>query len=329
MAEDVDIPKVGKLPKAVIIPLAVGIVAFVGWRFYQARNDTGEESTIDDGEFGAVDSSIPGVIGAVSPTNEYGSGAGSSDAGNDPTRFTNDAQWTAYVSDKLVASDRWSYTDIVVALGNYLGDKPTTTTQQDIIRAALAVGGQPPTGSHSIISGGNTAITIAPGNVHLQSATTTQVVLAFNPVAGAARYQAYRDGVGANVGSSNGSPITISGLQPNSSYKVAVAAVAGSGTVGPKSGWTTVKTKTASLGKPATPTLSGIGKNSVNVRTSTVANADGYRWYVNGVAHGSSDGPSYVINGLKSKTKYTITVSADLARQNPGPRSAGKPFTTR
>ena len=50
---DVEIPKVGKLPKKVVIPLAVGIVAFIGWRFWQARQGgtDDETGTIEDGDF--------------------------------------------------------------------------------------------------------------------------------------------------------------------------------------------------------------------------------------------------------------------------------------
>lgn len=329
MAEDVEIPKVGKLPKKVIIPLAVGLAGFVAWRFWAARNETSDgDSTITDGEFGAVDSSIPGVVGAVSPTNSYGSDSGATDdAGNDPTRFTTNAGWSNYVRSQL----QGSYEDsaIVAALGNYLGSQPLSTDQQTIVRAAIAVGGYPPVGSFSIISGGNTALTVAPGNVHVQSVAERSAVIAFNPVAGAARYNVYRSGISANVGTSNGSPITVSGLDSNKSYTVYVAGVSASGAVGPKSAGVTVKTKAYVLGKPSTPSVSGITKSTVQATTKTVSGADGYRWYINGGARGYSEAPTYKITGLSANKKYTVTVAADRTGQNPGPQSAGKSFTTK
>jgi hypothetical protein len=332
MAEgDIDIPKVGAIPKKVVIPLAVGLVAFVGWRFWVARNEAadGDVPTVTDGDFGAVDSSIPGVIGAVSPTNQYGSGDTGSDAGNDPTRFTSNAQWTDYVVGKLQQSDSWTYNDIVTAIGNGLAGKPTSDTQQAILRAAIAVGGNPPSGSIVIVSGGNTGITIAPTNVHVQSVSETGAVIAFNPVAGADRYVVYRSGVSANVGTSTGSPITVAGLSSNKSYTVQVAALNSAGSAGPKSSAVTVKTKAYSLGKPSTPTVSSITKSTIQATTKAVAGADGYRWYINGGARGYSEAPTYKITGLSANKRYTVTVAADRTGQNPGAASAGRAFTTK
>jgi hypothetical protein len=329
MAEDVEIPKVGKLPKKVIVPLAVGLVAFVGWRFWQARSAGNEDTTITDGEFGAVDSSIPGVIGAVSPTNEYGSDTGnSSDGGTDsPGRFTTNAGWSAYVRSQLQGS--YDDSTIVGALGNYLGSQPLSTEQQTIVRAAIAVGGYPPVGTFSIISGGNTPITVAPTGLRVTATTDTTVSLAWSPVPGAAGYRVYRSGAATNVGSSVAPDIRIDGLQPGTTYSFRVRAMTASAQGGPESGAVSATTKTVSLGRPSTPTVSSIAKTSVRASTTTVSGADGYRWYIDGVARGYSESPSYTINALSPGRKYTVTVAADRARQNPGPVSAGRSFTTK
>jgi hypothetical protein len=335
MAEggDIEIPKLGKLPKKVVIPLAVGLAGFVAWRFWVSRQEAADgDTTVTDGEYGAVDSSIPGVIGAVSPTNSYGSDTGgdsSGDAGNDPTRFTSNAQWSDYVIGKLQQSESWTYNDIVTAIGNGLAGKPTSDSQQAILRAAIAVGGNPPSGSITIVSGGNTGITVAPGNVHVQSVTETSAVIAFNPVSGATQYVVYRSGASANVGVSSGSPITVSGLASNHSYTVQVAALNSAGSAGPKSATVAVKTKAYTLAKPATPTVSGITKTSVKPAVKAVAGADGYRWYINGGARGYSEAPTTTIGGLAPNKKYTVTVAADRTGQNPGAQSPGRAFTTK
>ncbi len=328
MAEDVTVPKLGPIPKKIVIPLAVGLAGFVAWRFWTARNDsTDEQSTVTDGEFGAVDSSIPGVIGAVSPTNQYGSDTGSSDPGNDPDRFTTNAGWTTYVRSQLQGT--YEDSTIVSAIGNYLGAQPLSTEQQTIVRAAIAVGGYPPVGTFSIIPGGNTAITVAPTGLRVTATSPTTVSLAWNAVPGAASYRVYRSGASTNVGTTVSPTARIDGLQSGTSYSFHVAAFSASNQAGPNSGAVSAKTTTYTIAKPATPTVSAITRTSVRAAVAPVANADGYRWFINGVARGYSEAPSYTINALKPNTKHTVTVAADRARQNPGPVSAGRSFTTK
>jgi hypothetical protein len=328
----VTIPKVGKLPKKVLIPVAVGAAGYIGWRYWKARNGTGTDaSTVTDGEFGAVDSQIPGVIGAVSPTNSYGNGdSGNPDTSSGPGHFKTNAEWTDYVVGKLTQSEQWSYTDIVVAIGNGLAHRPTTSTQDDIIRAAIAVGGQPPEGAIVIIPGGNVPVIVAPGNVHVQSVTDTVAVIAFNPVAGASRYTVSRTGGGGssvNIGS--GSPVTISGLTPNTTYTMNVAATSAAGTDGPKSANITVKTLTTHLVAPAAPTLVSATSDMLRVKTTAVPLATGYRWLIAGKTASISQGTQGTLAPLHSKTKYSVTVRAMIANQPDGPVSASRTFSTK
>jgi hypothetical protein len=332
MADDVTVPALGKAPKKVLIPVAVGAAAFIAWKYWQARNGTGADagSSVTDGEFGAVDSAIPGVLGAVSPTNSYGDGGNPNDNGDSgvgPGHFTNNGQWTDYVVGKLSQSDKWSYTDIVTAIGNGLAGRPTTTEQQDIIRAAIAVGGQPPEGAIIIVPGGNTGITIAPTNAHLQSVSTSAAVIAFNSVPGAVRYTVYASGGGVGIGTT--SPVTISGLKPNTTYTMNVAATSAAGTDGPRSNNVTVKTQATSLKAPGTPSLVKATGDALVVKTTAVSGATGYRWLISGKTAAISQGVQATLAPLHRKTRYSVSVRAMIAGQPDGPASASRTFSTK
>lgn len=237
---DVEVPVAGKIPqKKLLIGAGVLAAAFVGWRYWQARNTADGESPITDGEFGAVDTSIPGVIGAVSPTNEYGGDTGATDAPGDTSQIKSNAAWTAYARAQLAGS--YDDATVTTALGNYLGGQPLSTDQQAIVRAAIAVAGYPPVGSFVIIPGGNTTVSLAPGDLRVQAATTTTVTLAWNPVAGADNY---RLEYGTETKTISGSSTTVSGLAANTSYTFRVAALNGAGTPGPTA---TVTAKTAAV----------------------------------------------------------------------------------
>jgi hypothetical protein len=314
-----------------LIPIVGVGAAFVGWRFYLARNASDDdESSIVDGEFGAVDASIPGVIGALNPNNEYGSGPVAEPPSNDSYGFhgTTNAQWSQYVISQLQqGSDSWSYSTITTAIGNYLGSRPLSDAQQAIVRSAIAVGGYPPVGSHTIVPGGNTALTVAPGGLKVTTTATT-AVLTFNSVAGAASYRAFR-GVASSVGSAAQSPITVSGLKPNTSYTFSVRGVTASGKDGPESTKVTARTKAVIMPTPAKPRATSITKTSAYVSTGKVSGADGYNWYLNGMPRGHSDAPSYTMSGLKTKTNYRVSVAADTSTGAPGKQSPTVSFKTK
>lgn len=262
MADDIEIPKVGKLPKKVLIPLAVGLAGFVAWRFWVARSDAAaaDQSTVEDGDFGAVDTAVPDTLNPFPSSFSSPAGSTSTTGGGDrngdgligPGEFTTNGEWTDYVVSKLTQSDQWTYTDIITALGNGLAGKPTTDLQQAILRAALAVGGQPPVGNITIVSGGNTPILVAPTGLAVQSVTTSAVTVKFNMVSGAAKYLVYRSGGGPVSGT--GSPITVGLLQPNTSYTMSISAVTAAGVEGPRSADITAKTAAAPVTTTPKPT---------------------------------------------------------------------------
>lgn len=323
---DLNIPKVGSIPKKVVIPLAIGIAAFVGWRVWASRSAAANDATAETSDF-AADGSVPPVLGAVSPTNSYGdSGANGSDNGSNVGRFANNAEWTDYVVNKLTQAQTWTYDDIIVAIGNGIAGKPTTPTQQDILRAAIAVGGQPPGGPITIVSGGSTAPMTAPIPSR-PTATASTFVMGWQPVAGADHYVVSRkDGGGSyNV---TGTSYTVTGLNSNTTYTFTVAAANAAGVVGP-SATITGKTTAVSLKAPSTPRISGITRNGGTASTGAVTGAQEYIWYVNGQERAHTEGTSYIFKSLNANTAYKISVAGDTRGQATGPKSAAATLKTK
>lgn len=333
MGGEVKIPAIGPVNKKVLFGVGGAAAAFIGYSYYRARQNAAASASTDPTDPGYVDPGVlPSVAGAVPADNSYGSGGAAAPSTDDyGFHGTTNSEWTQYTSTQLMQSDRWSYTDILQALGNYLAGKPLATLDQQIVQAAIAVGGPPPVGTHVVVSGGNTKITVAPTGLKVVSTTSTTATVSFTEVAGAGYYRGYHSDVpgNANVASSDRSPIVFSGLQPNKSYSFQVAADSTSDVPGPKSASVTGKTKAISLARPSTPHLVSAGVSSVKVSTGTVKGAQYYRWYVNGVAHGSSDTPVYTITGLKKATSYKVTVAADTTTNSPGPVSAAVSVKTK
>lgn len=332
MGGTIDIPKIGPVKKPVVIAVGVGAVGMVGFAYYRKRSAAAATpDTTDPNSPDYVDpGTIPAVSGAVDPNGLYGSGSGTTpDTSSYGFTGTTNSQWTQYSVTQLQQSTSWSYDDIVTALGNFIANKPLSTKQQSIVQAAIAVAGYPPVGSHTVIPGGDTAITVAPTGLTVTATTTTEASLSWNAVAGAAGYRLFRSGVTEAVGEANGTTGKVGGLTPNKSYTFYVAAHTGAGAVGPKSAGKTGKTKGIVLATPHTPNISAVSKSSAHASTNKVTNATGYNWYLNNVAHGHSDGPSYTFQGLHAKTHYSASVAADTATGGPSHQSGKKSFTTK
>lgn len=330
----VDVPVVGEVDKKVLVGVVGVGAAFVGWKWWQAR---GADSYDPDAEMvdpGMEDPGVlPPVAGAVRPDNGYGI-PDDSNSGSGSYGFTGktDSQWTQYVTGQLTASESWTYTQIVAALGKYLKSKALTAEEQTIVQAAIAVGGYPPEHpSLPIVPGGNTKITVAPTGLKAPTVTTTSVTLTFNPVPGAQSYRAYRSGASSNVGASETTQIMVSGLQPNTEYSFTVAADNIGDVPGPKSAPIKVRTKAVALKSPTNVKVSSVSATAATVSWSKVSGATGYRIYLNNNQRGSTDGvnSSYRVTGLNKKTKYTVTVKADTSNQEPGPASKAVTFTTK
>lgn len=331
----VDVPGVGGVDKRVLLGIGGVAAVFVGWRYYQSRSAAAYDPAQTAVDPGMEDPGVlPSVQGAVREDNSYGLPDTSSSAGTDAYGFTGttNAQWTQYATTQLSqASDTWSYGAIVTALGQFIANRPLTSVQQQIVQAAIAVAGYPPEGSHVIVPGGDTAITVAPKSLRAwDTITTTQIGMQWEPVAGASHYRIFRSGLSEPVGDSVDTKFRAQGLQPNTSYGFQVAAVTASGQTGPKSNTYTARTKSVSLKAP-TVKVSSVAATAATVSWSKISGATSYRIYVNGVPHGTADGglSSYRVTALHKKTKYKVTVRADTTNQEPGPESKPVYFTTK
>lgn len=333
MTEQVDVPAVGPVNKKIAIGVGVGVVAFLGWRYYQSSagvaadgGDTAEDTGYEDG------GTIPSVSGA---TDWYGTGgsSGTVSAGGDSgssTQILTNAQWSAYARDQLLAVDAYDGTAISEALGNYLSGAPLTSTQQKVVRSAIGVAGYPPVGTHPIIPGGDTTVTTAPGGLRVGAVTPSSVDLTWNPMDGVNSFSVYRGDVSVPVSTSRTpTTATVGGLEPNKSYTFQVAALSASGQPGPKSSAVTAKTKPRDLAKPPVPTVVKVTTTTALLKTSSVVGAQGYEWFLNGDPKGHTDAPAYTFAGLRPGTKYTAAVRADVSTQLAGPLSAGRAFTTK
>lgn len=257
LAGDVNIPKLGPVKKEVVVAVAVGAAAFVGWRYWRARQTAAADAATADTSVSdfADTGTVPGVLGAVPADNSFGGDTGATGVSTvpqtqGPGQFSTDADWTQYAADKLsAASDTWSYADVVGALGVYLANGGPTTAQKAIIQAAIGVAGYPPSGQHTMTSGGDTAITVAPGGFLILAESQTTTTVAFNSVPGADHYNVYMNG--AVVATGAHSPIIIPGLSSGVKHTFTMAAVTGSGMVGPMSGPFTATTNAVPKPTPA------------------------------------------------------------------------------
>lgn len=329
MASEVDIPKIGKVKTRTLVLIGSGFAVFLAWRYYTASGV--EEAAPEEGSEFDEEGLIPGVEGATDWYGEGGGGTTGDSTSSESQNIRTNAQWSQYARDQLIATDAYDGILISTALGKYLSGKPLSKKEQEVVQAAIAYAGYPPVGTHVVVPGGDTPVTTPPGGLRVTGSTATTVSLAWNKQDGVDYYRVYRSGVTNNVGATDGgnTTITIGGLEANTRYGFQVAADSVGATPGPKSGTVYGTTKRVSLTKLATPTISSIGKTSAKATTKASPNARRYGWYVNNVAHGSSDGPSYLIQGLKPGTRYSVTVAADTPTQPPGPKSSPRSFTTK
>lgn len=308
MAEEVNLPKVGKMNKKVIIPV-VGVAAvYVGYRYWQARN-TPSDIPADDPAYEDA-GTLPGVTGAVKDDNSYGGNTGGTgDAGTND--ITTNSEWTRFAIQELSSSGRWDSGDIAIALGNFLDKQPLPDDQQAIVRAAIGVAGYPPVGSYSVITGGNTDLKVAPSGVVASGITNTSATISFLPVAGAVSYQVFRNGAAGAVATGTGTSIKVEGLTPSTKYTVQVAGVTKAGTVGPKSSPAPFSTTAAVAVQPSQPKVESVTRDRATLSTGSSApgNAVQYKWFLNGKLANSTSGSRVTLTNLSPNTAYLVTVA--------------------
>ena len=321
----VQVPAVGRVKKQYVIAGALVVAGIVGYAYWRAGQAAPadfpaytEEDVITDG----VSDTAGGVAGGSA-----NSGGGSTDGSTSPDT---DAEWAAQAREALAGA--FDMAAFSVALGKYLSQQPLTATEQNMVRAAIGAVGYPPGGRYPITSdtSGTPSTFNEPTGLKATAVGTTSVTLQWNKVTGASGYRIFRADLGSEpTGDSGDTTAYQRGLEPNKSYTFQVAARTATGATGPKSQPITVKTQPVKLGKPATPSVSGVTRTSAKVSTRPVSGARDYHWYVNGRQVGGTDGPSFTLTGLKPNTTHRVTVAADTPTQGTGPQSAPRTFKTK
>lgn len=327
MQGTVDVPAAGRVKKAyVMVPAALAAV-YVGYRWYQARQDAAasDQPSTTDATYTTPDLSDYGSSTAGGTTTVTGN------TGNTTTDATGgmstNAEWTNKALE-LLTQQGYDGTVVLAALGDFLAHRTLTSAEATIANAALAAAGQPPVGGPWSVkeqaTTGGTGVLAAPSNLRKWDAPTdTQIGLQWDSVPGASHYRIFRNDLGAEpVGDSYDTKFHAQGLTPNHSYGFHVAAISSDGKTGKSSNSYTGRTAQRKLARPATPKASAITRTSFRVSVAPVKGAEIYRWYLNGKGVSPSDQPYRDFTGMKPGTTYHVSVAADLHTQAPGPTSS-------
>lgn len=326
----VDVPAVGHVKKTYVIAggaLIAGIAGYAWWKASSANAAGADIPAYTEGDVAADGVTDTSGGAAGSSANSGGSNT------NTSTTPDTDAEWVQQATEALSGS--YDLAALSTALGRYITHVSLTTAQQDMVRAAIGIVGYPPGGQYAIMPDATptpSALT-EPKHVRLWSSPegktgSSFIALEWDAVSGASHYRIFR-GLGENVGDSTDTKFYVRGLQPNTSYSFVVKALDASNKEGPASTKFTAKTTSVSLTKPAAPKVSSVTKSSAVLSTTALKGVRSYLWYINNVAHGHSDGPSYKVVGLRANTAYKASVKADNPTQAPGPVSGQTAFHTK
>lgn len=329
----IKLPVIGPAKKKIVFVVAGVAGAWVLWRYYQSSQAgaTDPGATDSNGDGYADAGTLPSVSGAVSPTNSYGQDDGSTSNTTDSYGFhgTTNSQWTQYVTTQLSASDQWSYTTIVTALGQYLANRPLDATQQQIVQAAIGLAGNPPEGTHVLIPGGAVPITVAPTGLKASGVFEQSFTLTWNAVSGAHSYRVYEGSTKVHE-SANTQWYDNTGRKPATKYgPFVVAAVSGGGTEGPKSSPVFVTTSgtppirgTKPITAPTQLHATEATSNQIDMVWGAVTGAARYELARNGRTVAKVQSTYYTNNKLKKNTAYAFRVRAIDSEGKTGPWSA-------
>lgn len=234
---EVEVPKVGKLKKSYVIGAVSIAGAYVLYRYYQAHQAAANAPVVTPPD------SLGNDLNPTGGGAPVGSQLGVADPNATPAPLTN-AQWTQAAEQYLV-SVGYDPSTAAAVLGKYLDRQPLTTSEQTIVRAALAGAGSPPGGTYSVIpaSSPTVADTAPPTGLHVPIKTSNYIDLAWNPVAGAAKYTLYRNGTAIYTGASTFRPD--SNLVSGHTYTYAVSSYNSAGKESAKSPTISVTTNSA------------------------------------------------------------------------------------
>jgi hypothetical protein len=204
--------------------------AFVAYRWYQSRSavdtSTPVDATLDTG------SVTDAAGGSYGPGNvQYG---GADVSGESETPTTN-AEWTAAAVTALV-NQGWDGATVQAALGRYLTDQTLSTEQETIVRSAIAVAGNAPQGSHTIIHMPTPATPAAtkpkaPAGFVTAMSTKNAATVTWSSVTGATSYEVFQTSPSTWWGSSTVTTAKkdFSGLHPATRYTYKARAIGPAG----------------------------------------------------------------------------------------------------
>lgn len=321
----VDAPVIGKTKKAYIYVPAGLAVVYIGYRWYQARQDAAAAPATTDGTYSSSDLTDMGESTTGGTTTVSGNTGSTTTDATSSTAIDDNAEWTQKAAE-LLGNAGYDTATVYAALGEFLARRSLDKSEAAIARAAIAAVGQPPVGGpYSVLeeAGAGTGTLPAPTNVRAWGThSDTQIGLQWDAVAGAAFYRVYMTGNTEPIGDSLDTKWQGRGLKPNTTYTFYVRAVGTTGKMGGNSSNYTSKTSQVKLSKPTGLKASAVKQSSFRVTCNKVNGATYYRWYLNGKPNGASDQPYRDFTGLKHNTTYSVTVAADTTNQTPGPVSS-------
>lgn len=328
-----DVPGIGKIKKRYILIPAGVAGAYVAWRWYQNSQSAEDAPAGSDGLYSSDDLSDYGLSTTGGATTVTGNNGSTVTDGTSDTAIDDNREWSNEAIEKLT-NQGYDGQAVSAALGEFLDRKALDKTEATIVRAALAVAGQPPENRPwSVIEEASTGTGTLPAPTNLRvvgTPTASTITLQWDKVDGALHYRLYRTDLGEEpIGDSYDTKAYAKGLSPNKPYSFFVRAFGTTGKQGGKSNVVTGKTAAVKLAKPTGLKASAITKSGFRVTCSKVTGATYYRWYINGKPSGASDQPYRDFTGLKPRTSYAITVAGDTSNQTPGPVSTALRVTTK
>jgi len=154
--------------------------------------------------------------------------------------------------------------------------------------------------------GGNPGTPAAPTGLQVSGITSNSITLSWNDVSDAVDYKLRVNG--SSRGTTSSTSYTFTGLSPNTTYTLGVAAVNASNI---SSSYATTTAKT-NPGIPDVPTglWASSTHNSITLNWGSVSGASSYKIRLNGQDKGNTSSTSYTFSGLSPLTEYTLSVAA-------------------
>lgn len=147
-----------------------------------------------------------------------------------PGPITNQ-QWARLAGDWLIGKGN-DPTLVGNALNHFINGQAMSTAEEAVVRLAEQAFGVPPEGVTTSTPVPKGADLPAPTGLKVTSHTSTHVALSWSAVPGADYYRVYSDKASGNIGSSNTTSFTVTGLKHHTKYTFHVRAVGHDGNYG-------------------------------------------------------------------------------------------------